>query len=211
MDREVVTGLDEAAILGYFESLRGVFLTKWVVLAALTRDRNGRHILDPHVLPASAIDEAEAAFPDPLFYRAFWQGNAELHTNFLEDMGTALVTSAWNIFELVTKHLMRPDYVLQTGDMSVCYQNARFQFTTREKKDLELFYTIRNALHHYNGAYYAGKSIDHRYAGTDFVSAGHEGEKMPMNLGMAYAIARDLERYTLKAWSCAQLPPPARS
>lgn len=211
MESELVTGLDEAAILGYFESLRGVFLTKWVVLAALTRDRDGRHILDPDVLPATAIAEAEAAFPDPLFYPAFRQGNAELHTNFLEDMGTALVTSAWNIFELVTKHLVRPDYVLQSGAMSMCYENSRFRFTTREKKDLELFHTIRNALHHYNGAYYAGRSIDHRYAGVDFVSSGREGQKIPMNLGMAHSIACDLERYTLKAWACARRPRPLES
>ena len=54
------------------------------------------------------------------------------------------------------------------------------------------------------GAYYAAKDIDHRYAGVDFKSKDHHGEKIEASLQLAWTIASDLERYTLKAWNNAK-------
>ena len=118
-------------------------------------------------------------------------------------MVTSLLTSSWNVFEQITKDLTKANYATQTDELSVCYQNNKFQFNSHEKKDIELFYYIRNAIHHYNGAYNAAKDIDHRYAGMDFKSLGHYGEKMDVSIELAWKITRDLSRYTIKAWSNA--------
>lgn len=199
---EKVTDLDEAKLLGYFESVRGVFLTKFILLTAFTEESKGTHVFAS--IPQAAIDDVKAVFDDPIFYKALAQSNSELHANFLEDMVTSLFTSSWNIFEQVTKDLSSCDYVTKTDELSVCYTNGKFQFNKREKKDLELFYYIRNAIHHYNGAYYAGKDIDHRYDGCDFKSQGHCGEKIDMNIQTAYRMSKHLEKYTIKAWQNAK-------
>ncbi|WP_426788014.1 hypothetical protein [Xanthomonas campestris] len=204
MHIESVTDLDEVKILGYFESLRGVFATKLTVLIALTGERDGERLLEIGRLPADAISAAEAMFPDDLTFKSLRARNPDMHANLVEDLVTSHVTASWNVFELIVKDLLRTDYVLQAGDMSANYQNSRFQFTAREKKDLELFYYIRNAIHHYNGAYYASKLIDHRYKDVDYVSAGHEGEKIFCSIAIAHAIGCDLERFALKAWTSAQ-------
>lgn len=201
---ETVTNLDEVKILGYFESLRGIFLGRFLMLATFTRTEGDKRTLDAGLLAPDTLAEVQALFPDPVFYASLARGNAELFDNLLDDLSTSTVTASWNVFEQIIKDLLRADYVLHAGEMSANYQNARFQFTTREKKDLDLFYYLRNATHHYNGAYYAAKAINHRYAGQDFVSAGHEGEKMPGSIGLSYRILQDLERYSLKAWSNAR-------
>ncbi len=200
---EKVTDLDEAKLLGYFESIKGVFLTKFVFVAAFTKKSNGTHHFDAASIPREAIDYVKHEFDDPVFYKALEQSNPELHANFIDDLVTSLLTSSWNIFEQITKDLTSLDYSTKPDDLSVCYTNGKFQFDKREKKDIELFYYIRNATHHYNGAYYAGKDIDHRYAGIDFKSSGHYGEKIPVNIPTAYQMSVDMERYTIKAWQNA--------
>lgn len=198
---EKITDLDETKLLGYFESIKGVFLTKFIFIAAFTKELNG--VRSFTAIPQAAIDEVKEVFDDPIFYKALEQSNAELHANFVEDMVNSLLTSSWNIFEQITKDLSSRDYSTKTDELSVCYTNGRFQFDKREKKDIELFYYIRNATHHYNGAYYAGKDVDHRYDGCDFKSSGHYGEKIEVNVRTAYRISTDLERYTIKAWQNA--------
>jgi hypothetical protein len=101
------------------------------------------------------------------------------------------------------KDLIKPDYATDTEDLSVCCKNGRFLFDKCEKKDIELFYYIRNAIHHCNGAYYASKDINHRYGGAGFVSQGHHAEKIDIKVGVAWAIALDLQKYTMKAWNNA--------
>ena len=204
MPAETVTGLDEAKILGYFESLRGIFLSRFLMLASFTHIDGPHRLLDAARIHPDTLAAAQALFPDPLFYASLARGNAELVDNLLDDLATTTVTSSWNCFEQIIKDLLRTDYALQTGDLSVGYQNARFQFSTRERKDLDFIYYTRNAIVHYNGAYHAAKSVNHRYRGMDFVSAGHEGEKMPGGLELSFHILEDLERYGLKAWSSAQ-------
>ena len=120
--------------------------------------------------------------------------------------------SSWNVFEQIVKDLTIADYSTQMLDLSVCYQSGRFQFDKREKKNIDLFYYIRNAICHHNGAYYASKEIDHTYGGSVFRSNGHCGEKIDMNLKLTWEMALDIERYTLKAWNNARAfnPPNAK-
>lgn len=199
---EKITDLDEAMLLGYFESIRGVFLTKFVFLAAFTGESKGERCFV--AIPQAAIDDVKQNFDDPIFFKALEQSNSELHANFVEDMVTSLLSASWNIFEQVTKDLASRDYSTKTDELSVCYTNGKFQFDKREKKDIELFYYIRNATHHYNGAYYAGKDIDHCYDGIDFKSLGHHGEKIQSNIRTGYRMLADIERYTIKAWQNAK-------
>ena len=68
------------------------------------------------------------------------------------------------------------------------------------KKDL--FYYIRNALVHYNGAYFTAKYININYKGTTFNSIGHEGEKIYIkDINQAFSIHLDIEQYAYKAWN----------
>lgn len=198
---EEINNLDAAKLLGYFESIKGVFLLKFIFLASFLKEEDGRRFIDSAKLPDDAITSIKSIFDDPLFYKSLDKGNEELYLNYLEDMITALVTSSWNVFEQITKDLAKPNYAAQTDELSVCYQNRKYQFNAREKKDIELFYYIRNSIHHYNGAYYAAKEIDHQYAGSDFKSSGHHGEKIEVKIPVAWQIACDLERHTMKAWN----------
>ena len=72
-------------ILGYFESLRGVFATKLTVLIALTGERDGERVLEIGRLPADAIAAAEAMFPDDLTFKSLRARNPELHANLVEE------------------------------------------------------------------------------------------------------------------------------
>lgn len=198
---EEINNLDEAKLLGYFESIKGVFLLKFIFLVSFLKEEDGRRFIDSAKLPDDAVTSIKSIFDDPVFYKALSKGNEELYINYFEDMFTVLFTSSWNIFEQITKDLAKPNYAAQADELSVCYQNNKFQFEAREKKDIELFYYIRNAIHHYNGAYYAAKEIDHRYASSDFKSSGHHGEKIVVKIPVAWQIACDLELYTMKAWN----------
>lgn len=198
---EEINNLDEAKLLGYFENVKGVFLLKLIFLVSFLRDEDGHRYIDSTKLPQNALTSVKSIFDDPLFYKALCKGNKELYQNYQEDMITSLVTSSWNVFEQITKDFAKQNYATQTDELSVCYQNGKFQFDIREKKDIELFYYIRNAIHHYNGAYYAAKDIDHRFAKCHFNSRGHYGEKIEINISVAWRIACDLERYTMKAWN----------
>jgi hypothetical protein len=201
MTVETVTSLDEAKVLGYFETIKSVFLLKLILLTSVTKtNANGKRTIDMSRL-GGPIDAVKAVVDDPIFYQALARGNDELVANFQEDIMTSLFSASWIVFEQITKDLTRADYATRADELNLCYQNGRFRFDAREKKDIELFYYMRNAIQHYNGAYYAYKDIDHRYAGVDFKSQGHHGEKLDMNIALTWRIANDLERYTLKAWS----------
>ncbi len=57
-----------------------------------------------------------------------------------------------------------------------------FGFTKEEKADLAFFQYLRHAFMHYNGAYYAHRTIDHTYRGKRYKSTGHSGEKIVSSL-----------------------------
>ena len=200
---EKTTDLDEAKLLGYFETIRSVFLTKFIFLVAALKEKDGKKYID---LPEDAIKAVSDEFDDPIFYKAIRKGNEEVYLNFFDDMYTSLFTSSWNVFEQVIKDLSKANYANDTEELSVTYQSGRFQFDKREKKDIDLFYYIRNAIYHYNGAYFAVKDVNHRYGGADFVSQGHHGEKIDIKAKVAWQMALDLQKYTIKAWSNAKSP-----
>lgn len=197
---EEINNLDETKLLGYFESIRSVFFLKFIFLLSFLKEKNGKTFIDGTKIPLDALNQAKKLLPDPVFYEALNKGNEELYLNFLDDMLTSLITSSWNVFEQITKDLSTENYATQKTDLKVCYENSKFQFDTREKKDLKLFYYIRNAICHYNGAYYSFKEIDHHYKDNHFNSIGHHGEKIDITLRVAWEIACDIEKHSLKAY-----------
>jgi len=204
MTIENINALDEAKLLGYFESIKSVFLLKLILLTSVLKTRSdGQPTIDTTNL-GGAIREVKDLIDDPIFYKSLEKGNLELVQNFQDDIGTSLFISSWIVFEQITKDLVKTDYATQTDELSVCYQNKRFEFSDREKRDIALFYYIRNAVLHYNGAYYAASDIDHRYDGVDFRSNGHHGEKIDTSIARSWKIATDIQRYTIKAWSNAK-------
>jgi hypothetical protein len=140
MDIEHTSSLDEAKLLGYFETIKSVFLLKLILLhSVLKRDDAGKLAIDALGL-ISATKEVQALIDDPIFYKALANGNNELVLNFQEDIITSLFSSSWIVFEQVTKDLTHTDYATKDDDLSLCYQNGRFQFTDREKRDISFFY-----------------------------------------------------------------------
>jgi len=201
---ESINQVDEAKLLGYFETTKSVFLLKFILLVSFTKEQNGTRSLDVAKLPADAIAFAQNVFDFPLFYKALVKDNEELCANFHEDMVTTALTSSWLVFEQLIKDLNKQDYATSAENASMTYQSGKFQFDARKKKDLDLFYYIRNAIQHYNGAYHVHKDIDHRFAGTDFKSIGHHGEKIEVNIQMAWQIVCTLEQYAMEAWKNAK-------
>jgi hypothetical protein len=217
---EDINNLDEAKLLGYFETIRSVFIVKFIFLVSNVSEGHGHRYIDTAKIPPDAIAAAKQEFEDPLVYGALESRNEELYHNVAEDLITALIGSSWNVFEQIIKDLTKADYATHAEDLSVTYQSGKFQFDVREKRDLDLFYYLRNAIYHFNGAYFRGKDIDHRFAGSDFKSTGRYGQKIEIKIPVAWKIALALERYTMKAWgkaktfqaaSMAQGSPPATS
>lgn len=198
---EIIDDLDEVMILGYFESVQGNFLFKLALLLNHTVDASGDGQLAPDSFDAEASAELQGQYPKPAFYAALRRGNVELVQNLSEDIATSLVIGSWMIFEQIVKHVTTPNYAHDSDEQSMTYHRNIFGFTSREKKDLDLFYYVRNAIVHYNGAYYAAKDVNHRYRGRDYDSREHVGEKIELTLDTIWHISADLERYTCQAWS----------
>jgi hypothetical protein len=207
MDIESVNNLDEAMVLGYFASLKSSFLLKLILLSHfLVPDSLS---LDPKKIDRSIASEVSKRFHDPNFFKALVKGNKELTQNFLDDAVTSLIMSSWTVCEQVLKDLAKPDYTRDGDDVNLCYDNSRFAFSKQEKKNIGLFYYIRNAICHHNGAYYASTAMNHTYQGKSFRSEGNLGNKIEIDLLLAWSIASDLEGYTEKAWSNSKKDPPS--
>lgn len=201
---ESINGIDEAGLLGYFESIKGNFLTKLILIASITRDDNGTKKLAIPFDASEVVEELKRELPDPVFYKALAQGNEELILNLQEDLVSGAVIQSWSVFEQLIKMLSTGDYATSSLDSNIDYKRNLYQFTAREKKDIELFYYIRNATVHYNGAYFAYRSIYHRYDGVDFKSSGNEGNKIIMSPKTVFKLIGDIEKYTIKAWQNAK-------
>lgn len=197
---ETIDDLDEVKILGYFESVQGNFLFKLALLLNHTVDASGEMQLTPGSFDAAASAELQGQYPKPAFYAALRRGNVELVQNLSEDIATSLVIGSWMIFEQIVKHVTILNYAHDADEQSMTYHRNIFGFTSREKKDLDLFYYVRNAIVHYNGAYYAAKAVNHRYRGRDYDSREHVGEKIELTLDTIWHISADLERYACQAW-----------
>jgi hypothetical protein len=196
MDIEKVTCLDELKALEYFETIRSVFFTKMLILANHT---------DGQKLLIDVNDDVKDVFIDyddfTQFLKALKRGNNELLLNFQDDIVTSLLIGSWIIFELIIKDLTKKDYTLIKDDISVDYRKNVFGLSNREKKDLDLFYYIRNAIVHYNGAYFSYREIDHVYCGNRYKSIGQEGSKIFIpSTSIAFKMHLDIEKYTYKAW-----------
>jgi len=194
---ERINNLDETTLLGYFESIKGVFFTKFVLISASADvDMN-------FTLPRDSSDilqQLRVHYNDEISFKAIEQGNRELILNLMDDLVSSSLIGAWSVFELTIKSLQHGNYATQSVKASFNYKSNIFQFTAREKKDLDLFYYIRNAIVHYNGAYNSYKGINHHYKDTTFKSAGSEGDRIIIIPQVAFKIILDLESLSRKAW-----------
>jgi len=204
---ESINDLNEIKILGYFETIRSTFLIKLALILNL-QDLKSREIM--HGLLLRWASEINNTLPDETFMKAFAKLNPELIENLKEDAVSALVSGSWVVFEQIVKDLSKSDYATDAGDISANYQRGSFGFSKAEKDDLDFFYYLRNAMVHYNGAYYAYRDLDHTYNGITYKSVGHHGEKMEFTIYFAFQISADLEKYSMKAWTGSRMPRPAK-
>lgn len=199
---ETIGDLDEAKILGYFETLRSAFIVKCAWLGGTSGpNASGQKILQAASFPGELLSAIEAIFPDPPTYVSIRGETPELFLNLQEDIINSAVLGAWFVFEMVVKVLRNADFVTATTKTDINYTDNRFGFDSREKKDLEFFYYLRNTIAHANGAFTAVKAVNHWYDGEHFDSGGKEGQKMIGTTTTAFKIINDLEKLTMKAWT----------
>jgi len=194
---ETIDDINGVKLLGYFETIKGTFITKWVLLLHFLDDQ--AH-LAPVRFQQAVIANLQGQFPFDLAYTALCNGNQELVENYKEDIVTSAIIGVWSVFEQLTKDLPNPNYAHNPDDASVNYQRNDFGFTVAEKRSLDVIYYVRNAIVHYNGAYYAYRDIDRHYAGMHFLSVGHHGEKIEISPTLTWQMIRDVEAFTIKAW-----------
>jgi len=196
---ESIDDLTDVMILGYYESIKGVFITKWVLLWNMT-DAAHEHFV-PAEFDAPVTAAVQALYPFNAAYNALANpANEHLVANMVDDIITTAIISSWCVFEQLIKHLAVPNYAHDAGQLNASYQRAIFGLTHQEKGNLDLFYYIRNAIVHYNGAYFAATAIHHSYNGQNFASVGHEGEKIDVSEGTAWRMIQDIETYSIKAY-----------
>jgi hypothetical protein len=198
---ENIDDLDEAKILGYFETVRSTFLLKIAFLVSITTTEGGKRRLLLNASLDQSIHEVCTQLSDPLLLKAVKNGNEELLFNLQEDAVTGLVMGSWIVFEQIIKDLRSMNYAHLKDELNADYAANIFGFDKREKRDLELFYYLRNTIAHSNGAFTGVKSICHTYDGHTFDSSGMEGVKMELTIPTAWRIAGELERCACKAWS----------
>jgi hypothetical protein len=199
---ENIDALDEIKILGYFETIRSVFLAKLAMLVALKDpDPNVRNLFQALIVrSAEAVTEELGDLPA---LQALRNQNPEIVLNLHEDTITAILLSSWAVFEQIIKDIPNPNYSRIPSSINADFRRRKFGFTNKEKDTIAVFYHIRNAIMRYNGAYHAYKMVDHTYHGTHFKSAGHIGEKIIVSVDVAYQTCKDLETYSMKAWTNA--------
>ncbi|MBI5216265.1 MAG: hypothetical protein HY960_10980 [Ignavibacteriae bacterium] len=199
---ETVDNLDEAKILGYFEVIRGTFLTKILQFLMIHGEKDSHPIIARSKIPNDVIAQVKHEFGnEKLFFQALELENEELYHNLMEDILTSILVGSWITFEQIAKDIPNPNYSHNADDQSLDYKRGDFGFSKTEKDNLDLFYYIRNSIQHHNGAYFASREVNAKYNEQVFQSIGHIGEKMIISLQTAYKICLDLERLSCKAWS----------
>lgn len=204
---ESINNQSEATLLGYFETVRSTFLAKKILLESNIKEEGGEIKIEYSLLSNEVIEKTENNFSEEIFYKALKKENQELYLNVLEDLLTALLSSSWNVFEMIIKDLPNNDYSTDSSKQQADFYRNVFDFTQDEKNDIELFYYIRNAICHYNGAYNAYKNIDRNYRGHHFKSIENEGNQIELDFDVAWKISFDLEGYAMKAWGNANRQP----
>ena len=196
---ETIANLDEVNILGYFESLNSIFITKFALISAHGKNDFGNKYIDPINID-EALKEVEKLFPHKTVYKSIRNKNEEIFLNLMDEFNTSILTGCWIVFELIVKSLIDEDYYLSTEDTTANFENSKFAFSKAEKKDLRLFYYLRNALVHYNGCYFKYRSIDHTFLGERFNSVGNEGNKIIIKIKTLWGILKRMEELSIKAW-----------
>lgn len=198
---EKITNLTSDMVLGYFETMRSVFYVKMGVLVWFEGGSIPKH---RDLSEASAAVAAQLG--DTLSAKILSSIPPEVVENLKDDAITALIISGWTVFEQVIKDLTVPDYATQATLLQADFHNGILGFTLTERDEIALFYYIRNAAVHYNGAFHAYRTVNVTYTGKHFQSAGHLGEKINVTPQLAMTIVNDLEKYAMKAWSHCRRP-----
>lgn len=193
---ESINGLTSVKVLGYFESVKSNFYLK---LGSILWLEAG--CVDWHKALSDGASAIAGQLGDQLAEQILGSIGSEPVENLKEDAVTALIVSAWSVFEQIIKDLTVPDYATYIGKLNADYHNGILGLEKADRDQIDLFYHIRNAIAHYNGAYHAYKPIDLTYQGTHFKSNGHFGEKIIISPQLAVQITDDLQRYAMKAWT----------
>jgi hypothetical protein len=193
---ENILSLTSEMVLGYFESLKSCFYVKlgmilWFDAGSVEKHRDLSTV-------ASAV---AAELEDELATKVLSSIQPEVVANLKEDAVTGLILSGWAVFEQVIKDLTVPDYANQSTMLQADFNNGILGFSQSERDEIALFYHLRNAIAHYNGAYHAYRTVDITYRGKHFTSNGHFGEKIELTPKLSIHIIEDLQRYAMKAWT----------
>ena len=103
---ESVEKITDDMLLGYFESIRGIFITKWVFLAHFV-DNSGESLV-PANIDQAVLNQVNAQFPDPVVYPRFQAANKHLVANYLGDVISNAIIGPWIVLEQLIKYLPRP-------------------------------------------------------------------------------------------------------
>lgn len=193
---EMTTNLTSDMVLGYFETLKSCFYVK---LGMMLWFEAGN--VEKHRALSDVASIVAGEFSDELAAKVLRSITPEVVENLKEDAVTALILSGWTVFEQMIKDITSPNYATQSNLLQADFHNGLLGFTQHERDEIALFYHIRNAIAHYNGAYHAYRTVDTTYKGQHFKSVGHFGEKIIVSPRLAMNIINDLERYAMKAWS----------
>ncbi|HDL02158.1 MAG TPA: hypothetical protein ENH23_08005, partial [candidate division Zixibacteria bacterium] len=98
---ESINNQSEATLLGYFETVRSTFLAKKILLESNIKEEGGEIKIEYSLLSNEVIEKTENNFSEEIFYKALKKENQELYLNVLEDLLTALLSSSWNVFEMI--------------------------------------------------------------------------------------------------------------
>jgi len=93
---ERIDNLDEAMVIGYFESIKSVFLLKSALLWGLESDELQDEF---YGLVLRSADEVAKDFGEPLWLKALQKRNWQVRENLKEDIMTGTLLSAWAVFE----------------------------------------------------------------------------------------------------------------
>lgn len=195
---ESINNLTSDMVLGYFKSLKSTFYVKMSVISMFEYGDVKQHSL---LSERSSILAKE--FNDVAASQDLASIRPEVVENLKEDAVTSLLSSSWAIFEQVIKDIVSPDYATRPIVLNADYRRKSLGFTNADKDTIDLFYHIRNALLHYNGAYNAVRQVNVTYQGSLFASANRLGEKIIVSPSLAMNITCDLEKYAMSAWSHA--------
>ena len=107
---ETIKNLDEPKILGYFETIRSVFLMKCAVYLLLEQVRDSEAAKIFHALLSRTAGQLTDHFGDTPTLKALQQANPEVIENLKEDITTTVVLSSWAVFEQIIKDMPNPNY-----------------------------------------------------------------------------------------------------